>query len=198
MTTCQGYLFPIYLQKASGLSPGVSGLVLAIPALVLAGLAPLSGYLADKVGARYLVIGAFILLATGAFLIASVNSNTAVSVAVVFLMIVAMGNAFFQAPNNKLIMSNLDKSYLGIGGSVAQLMRYLGMQSGTTVTVLILYSRMSRISGTRVSSYVDGKPEIFMSGMQMVYLTIGILMLVCIVLNIIKPLSESLKTKKGN
>jgi hypothetical protein len=111
-------------------------------------------------------------------------------------MIVAVGNAFFQAPNNKLIMSNLDKSYLGIGGSVAQLMRYLGMQLGTTVTVLILYGRMSMISGKRVSSYIAGKPDIFMSGMQMVYVTIGILMLICIGLNIIKPVSESLKSRK--
>jgi len=59
---------------------------------------------------------------------------------------------------------------LGISGSVNALIRNLGMLFGISLSILILYSRMSSKIGYNVSNYVEGRDDVFVYGMKAAYL----------------------------
>ena len=67
-------------------------------------------------------------------------------------------------------MSNAPRNMLGITGSVNALIRNLGMITGTSLSVLILYNRMSSKIGYEVSTFIEGQEDVFIYGMRWVYL----------------------------
>lgn len=67
----------------------------------------------------------------------------------------------FQSPNTSLIIPTVEKSKLGIAGSVNALTRNLGMSIGTAISTAILYSKMSSKAGYHISSYVLEKDYLF-------------------------------------
>jgi hypothetical protein len=68
-------------------------------------------------------------------------------------------------------MSNAPRNMLGISGSVNALIRNLGMITGISLSILILYSRMSHKIGYNVSNYVIGRDDVFVYGMKGAYIT---------------------------
>ncbi|HEX9025304.1 MAG TPA: MFS transporter, partial [Clostridium sp.] len=86
-----------------------------------------------------------------------------------------MGNGMFQSPNNSLVMSTVDKSNLGIAGSINALVRNLGMVFGISLSTTLLYSLMSNKMGYHVTGYIEGRDDIFVYGMQYVYIAAAII-----------------------
>jgi MFS family permease len=85
----------------------------------------------------------------------------------------AVGQALFQPANNSLIMSACPQGKFGIVGSVNSLVRNLGQISGITLSTTLLYGFMSLKSNSRVIDYVKGKDDIFIYGMNHVYLILA-------------------------
>ena len=75
----------------------------------------------------------------------------------------------FQSPNNSLIMGSVEREDYGFAGSLSGLGRYMGMAVGITFSTSVLYGRMSAKAGEKVLGYVSGRPELFLSGMHLLY-----------------------------
>lgn len=163
-------ILPFYLQDVLKLSPAITGLFMMISSLILSVVAPISGYLSDKIGSEFLTFLGLILMSIGFVFMATLNENSSLIIVAVFIAIMTVGNGMFQSPNNSLVMSTVPKNKLGIAGSVNALVRNLGMVLGVSLSTMILYNRMSYKIGYRVVNYVEGRNDVFIYGMRYVFI----------------------------
>lgn len=195
-------ILPFYFQDVLKLSPAATGLFMMVSPVVLSIVAPISGYVSDKIGSEILTLIGLLLTSAGLFLISSLNEKSSLIILVVYIVVMTIGNGMFQSPNNSLVMSTVGKNKLGIAGSVNALIRNLGLVLGTSVATLLLYNRMSYKIGYRVIDYVKGRDDIFIYGMRWVYMSAGILCLVGVAITALRFYGNKkdkikLKTKKS-
>jgi len=168
---CSNIIQPFYLQNVLKLSPRVTGLFMMVYPLILSIVAPVSGYLSDRVGSELLTFLGLIFTSTGLFFMSTLNEYSSLWTMMSFVAVMSIGNGLFQSPNNSLVMSTVPKSKLGIAGSVNALVRNLGMVLGVSLSTTLLYSKMSSKIGYAVFSYVNGREDVFVYGMKYVYIT---------------------------
>lgn len=169
--SCFTIIQPFYLQNAMQYTPAFTGLIMAVYPLVMAVVAPTSGYISDKIGSELLTFLGLAINSAGLFLMATLNEHSSLRSLIIYIVMMSIGNGLFQSPNTSLIMSNAPRNMLGISGSVNALIRNLGMISGTSLAVMVLYSLMSLKAGHKVSDYINGREDIFIYGMRGAYIT---------------------------
>lgn len=179
-------ILPFYFQDVLKFSPSATGFFMMVSPIVLAVVAPFSGYLSDKIGSEILTLIGLILTSIGLLLVSTLNEKSTVTMLMVYIVIMTIGNGSFQSPNNSLIMSTVPKDKLGIAGSVNALIRNLGFVVGTSLATLLLYNRMSYKVGYRVIDYIKGRDDVFIYGMNCVYLSAGILCAVGVVITALR------------
>lgn len=184
-------ILPFYLQDAMKLSPGVTGLLMTVSPIVLGILAPISGYLSDKFESEKITFMGLTVMTIGLLLMSTLKVDSPIWVVALFLAITSAGSAMFQSPNNSLIMSTVSKDKLGIAGSINSLIRNLGMISGIALSTTLLYSRMSAKIGYKVLGYVDGRPDVFIYGMKVVYIVVTIICLIGTILTLMRLINKS-------
>ena len=160
---------PFYLEEVLGLPPRTTGLLLMTFPLVASVIAPISGYLSDKIGSELLTAIGFILTATGLFLLSSLKETLALASIIVFIGLTSLGSSMFQSPNTSLIMSSVPRDKVGVAGSINALARNLGMVLGVLFATSILYNRMSSKIGAPTLGYVQGQASAFIYGMSWAY-----------------------------
>lgn len=161
---------PFYLQYIIKVSPAVSGLFMIVSPMFLAVIAPISGYISDKVGSEIITFLGLISMAAGFVFMAFLNEKSTYMDIILRAALVGIGNGLFQSPNNSIIMSCVSKDKLGIAGSINALIRNIGMVSGIAFSVVLLYARMSSKLGYKVVSYMGGHGSAFIYGMSAVYI----------------------------
>ncbi len=181
-------VMPFYLQNALGLEPGVAGLVMACYPLVNATIGTLSGALSDKIGCIKPTIAGQVVFAGGLFGLSFLALDTPISAIVPMLMFTSLGSAMFQSPNNSLIMGHAAPEMLGFVGSLGNLMRYLGQSLGITISTGVLYGTMSAEAGYRVTSFVAGRPGLFMDGLSTVFHLLSAIVLVALAFSLVRTL----------
>lgn len=177
---------PFYLQDVLKLSPGSAGLVLTAYPLILAVVAPISGYLSDKIGSEVLTFIGLLLISIALLLMSTLNEHSSIINMISFIVIMSIGSGLFQSPNNSLIMSTVPRDKLGIAGSVNALIRNLGMICGIALSTTILYNRMSYKMGYHVMDYVVGRNDVFIYGMRIVYITAAAICMIGVVLTALR------------
>lgn len=175
---CTTIIQPFYLQDVMGFSPSVTGLIMMTYPLLLSVVAPASGYMSDKIGSEIITLFGLALTSIGLFCMSLLNESSSILSMVLFIALMSIGNGLFQSPNNSLVMSTVPRDKLGVAGSVNALVRNLGMICGIALATVILYARMSRELGYRVSNFVPGCGDAFISGMSAAYKTAGAVCLV--------------------
>ncbi|MEF9918212.1 MAG: MFS transporter, partial [Eubacterium sp.] len=157
-------ILPFYLQDVMNLSPEMTGLMLTVTPLVIAVVGPISGVLTDRFGYRYLLPISF-----GWYAFAILNTDTPLWLIAGLLGLGGIGNAAVQPPGNTLLMSGVSNENLGFAGSLAGLMRNIGITTGVMLGTSLLYNRMSAMIGYPVFGYVPGRNDVFVVGMHWVY-----------------------------
>ena len=143
------FILPFYFQDAHGFGSDISGLLfLALP-MVNAFIGPLSGTVSDRVGCE--------------------DERSSIPVIVCCAAFMSCGTSIFQSPNNSLYMGSAPREALGFAGSLGSLARYAGMAVGVTVASHILYGQMSVAMGEAVTSFVAGRPDVFLFGFRSVF-----------------------------
>lgn len=161
---------PFYLQNARGMSPSYAGLLMMVfPFLMVIG-SPLSGYLTDRVGPEILVLVGLVMLSITQLMYMFMQVDTPLWYYILATALMGLGNSLFQSPNNTMVMSSVTHENLGVAGSMNSFARNLGMVVGISLATTILYKAMSSKMGERVTTYIEGKPEIFIYGMKITFL----------------------------
>ena len=180
------FIFPYYLQEARGINVGVSGLIMACYPLVNSICGPISGAVSDKVGCEHPTLVGQIIYTCGLTVFGFVMLDLPIPFLICCIMFTSLGSSIFQAPNNSLIMGHAPEGALGFVGSLGNLMRYLGQSLGITIGSALLYSGMSASIGYHVTSYVEGRPEVFMDGMHIAFHVLAVLVAVSVALALVR------------
>ncbi|MBS4804396.1 MAG: MFS transporter [Clostridium sp.] len=179
-------ILPFYLQDVLKLGPSVAGLMMTVSPIVLAVVAPVSGYLSDKIGSEKISALGLIIMTLGIFSLMLFKESIPLVIVGILIGSVSLGSGIFQSPNNSLIMSTVDKSKLGVAGSINGLIRNLGMTTGIALSTSLLYSLMSSKIGYKVSGYIEGRADIFIYAMRFVFVGIGSVCLIGAILTILR------------
>lgn len=132
----QAWLLPFHLQDELHLDPARAGLVMTAQPAMLALVAPLSGALADRFGARVPCVVAMLLLAIGLGLVAIAVAHGELAVAGA-LLVVGAGGGLYAAPNNAVIMGAAPREEQGSAAAMAATARNFGMASGVAIAIAL-------------------------------------------------------------
>ncbi|MBZ9807888.1 MULTISPECIES: MFS transporter [unclassified Mesorhizobium] len=124
---------PFYLSRGLGLDAPNAGLVLSTGPLVSALSALLAGRLADRFGAKRMMVAGLLGLATGTFLLSLAITTLGIASYVVPITVTCFGYALFQTANNAAVMSSVGGGQRGVISGLLNLSRNLGLITGASV-----------------------------------------------------------------
>ncbi len=132
------FLIPFFLEQIYSYSPAQAGLLLAALSVTNALVAPLGGYLADRLGNLPILRtgSALILLGLGSLMLTTPQDST-LGLA---LRLALMGTGFglFQAPNLNEILLGVRPGLIGLAASTNSVLKNLGSLLGITLMVTVV------------------------------------------------------------
>jgi EmrB/QacA subfamily drug resistance transporter len=147
-----GFLLPFYLQDVLGLSPTQVGALFMAPSVLTVALAPLSGYLTDRLGPRvpasFGVLFMIVSLALGGFL--RVDSHWILPAALI--VVGAITNGIFNPANSTAMISMMPKEHRGFASAMNHVAFGFGNVFGVALGGLSMSLAFERFTGMRVES----------------------------------------------
>lgn len=187
---CNNIIHPFYLEYIMNISPGKAGILMMIFPISAGTIAPISGYLSDKIGSELLTVLGLFATTVGLLLVGFLNTTSTYFDIVVRVAVLGLGNGLFQSPNNSIVMSLVPRDKLGIAGSVNALVRNMGMVFGIAFSVALLYNRMSAKIGYNITSFVPGRHDVFIYAMNIVYIAAASICAIGMILTIIRMIKR--------
>jgi MFS family permease len=138
-------LAPFYLVETRGLGAFVGGIFFMLTPLGTTVAAPLSGRLADRVGAATPAVAGLALEAVGLAALGFVDGTTPLAAIALALFVAGFGLGFFEVPNMAAIMGAFPSSRQGAAGGFSFLARTLGVVAGVAVTGQIVAARSAAV-----------------------------------------------------
>jgi EmrB/QacA subfamily drug resistance transporter len=158
---------PFYLQDILKLSTFNSGLLLSVYPISMGIVAPISGWLSDRITYRPLTVMGMAVTAVAMIFLAMLSRKSSTMEVIVLMVVLGGGLAIFQSPNNARVMSSVPQNQLGIASGANALFRYIGLVSGSTFS-MVIFAFASKI---KISELTGGFNESsFMRGISIVYL----------------------------
>lgn len=171
-------IHPFFLQHILSMSPEKAGLIMMVYPATSALVAPLGGYITDRIGYKIPTLIGLISTGIGIFSMSLLGLNCSNADIIVRMSILGFGYGLFQSPNSTGVMTSVPKDKLGISGSVNSFIRTLGMSSGISFSVALFYKKLSLSVGYHVLNSSNIAPATFTASMEFVY-TIGTIIALC-------------------
>ena len=124
------FLLPFYMIHGRSFSPSKSGLILTAQPFVMAIIAPLSGWLSDRINPRWLTTSGMAILSFGLWQLSQLNADSSIQTIVLALATAGLGTGMFASPNNSVIMGAAPGHRQGIASGILATARNVGMVLG--------------------------------------------------------------------
>ena len=133
-------LMPFYMKDILGYNEMLMGMAfIAIP-LVMALVAPVSGWISDRTNSFLLSSLGMAVSCLALFLLGNLDQDATFFDIVVRMGMIGLGMGLFQSPNNSIVMGSVPKERLGIAGGMLAMVRNLGMVTGIAISGAVLTS----------------------------------------------------------
>ena len=140
-------LMPFYLDYILGLSPKSIGLVMmAVPISVFI-VSPMSGFLYDRIGARFLTTAGLTIAAFGLVLLCFLSTDNHSFDVAWRLAVLGCGQALFLSPNSATVLEQVGPDQTGVSSGMLATARNLGMLAGVSLAGLLFGVIFSKLSG---------------------------------------------------
>jgi MFS family permease len=180
---------PFYLQDVLRLSPTFMGLIFLVPSVLSMALAPMSGGMTDRIGARLpLITGVLFLMV--AFLIGiNLRVDSHWVLPTILLGLTGIGSAFFNTPSQVAMVRALPKENWGMAMGIINSIFGLGHMLGISLTGILLTLAFRFYSGDPGRTPNPADSELFVASVNVTYMVaLGISLI---------PLVTSIKSKKN-
>ena len=134
------FLTPFYLHRVLHYEPNRVGLILTCFPLAVMVVGPLSGWLSDRVGSRWLSCLGQLICASAMLLLSRLPSSAGALDVALRLTLFGVGAGVFQSPNTSAAMGSVPRPHLGVASAVLANMRNIGMVSGIAMAGVILHA----------------------------------------------------------
>src|ERR671910_1550869 len=154
-----GIFFPmtVFLQGALGMTPLEAGLTMMPMSLMLMVVAPVSGRLSDRIGARWILIAGLTFVTVGVLWITSqVSTTTNWRTLLPALLVTGTGMGMTFAPMTAAAMSRVPPRISGSASGILNTSRNIGQLLGIAVLGSVLQSRLGLHAGTEFRSLPIG------------------------------------------
>ena len=136
-------LLPFYLQNLMGFTPTQMGWLLIGSSVVIILFAPLAGWLSDRFGSRLLCSAGAAIIVAGQYLIASFTLNSSVFQLVLPQVMIGLGWALFNSPNQSAIMSAVSRDQAGAASGMTVTTARVGGAIGIALSGAIMTYALS-------------------------------------------------------
>ncbi len=139
------FLIVFYLQAVRGYDPLTAALLLIPFSLVSVVVGPLSGLLADHIGARAPATAGLLLQAAAlVWFIFTLGPSTPYGSIVVGLVLVGFGGGLFWSPNTSAAMNGAPRDRLGIASAALATLRQTGMVTSFALALAVAAGSLPR------------------------------------------------------
>ena len=130
-------VLPFYFETVLHRDQVTTGLLMTPWPVALGLIAPLAGWLSDKLPAAILGGAGLAVLAAGLCLLVVMPQDAAAANIAWRMALCGIGFGFFQAPNNRLLLASAPRHRAGAAGGMLATARLLGQTGGATATALV-------------------------------------------------------------
>ncbi|SDI20665.1 MFS transporter, DHA2 family, multidrug resistance protein [Alteribacillus persepolensis] len=128
-------LLPLYMQTVMGYTPLESGLMLLPGAIVIGIMSPVTGYLFDKFGARWLAISGLSIVTVTTYLFTSITLETSFAYLTTIYAIRMFGLSFAMMPVVTSALNQLPEHLYAHGSAMMNTMQQVSASIGTAILV---------------------------------------------------------------
>ena len=161
-----GFLLPFYLQEVLHLSPSFIGLLFMVPAAITLSLAPLSGYMTDRVGPRLPTTLGIIFLAVSFLIGAFLRPDSHWLLPTLMIAFGGITNGIFNPANSVSMISMMPKEHRGFASSVNHVSFGLGNVLGVALGGAIMTAAFEYHSGISGASPTTANPTAFVAALN--------------------------------
>jgi MFS family permease len=169
-TSAIAFMMSLYLQYVRGFDAQHAGLILIVQACVQCLVSPYSGKLSDKVNPYALATSGMAITGVGLIGLIFVSPQTPIAFIILILAVMGLGFGLFSSPNSNIIMSSVEKKYLGQASATLGTVRLTGQAFSMGIAMMAI----SLYLGNRVIV-----PELHPLFMQSMRITFGICAVLC-------------------
>ena len=169
-------LIPFYLEYVFRMPvEKVGKFMMAVPATLIV-VSPSSGWLYDKIGARFLTTAGLSLSAMALLGLAWLSTESSSIEIAIKLALLGAGQAIFLSPNSASVLSRVNENYLGITSGILATARNLGMVLGATLAAALFswwYSFFT--GGGKIADYATVDSGSFIFALRSTFVVIACL-----------------------
>jgi len=176
-----GFLLPFYLQDILHLSPTRIGLLFMAPSVLTVALAPLSGYLADRLGPRIpATVGVvFMIVSLGIGGLLRVDSHWLMPALLV--VVGAITNGVFNPANSTAMIAMMPKEHRGFASAINHVTFGFGNVFGVALGGLSMSLAFEHYTGVKAMALTTGDAAGFVAALNLTFVAAIVLTLVAIV-----------------
>ncbi|MDH7570221.1 MAG: MFS transporter [Armatimonadota bacterium] len=141
------FLTPFYLKHIKGFTTAQVGITLTVVPLTMMGVSPLSGWLSDRLGSRFLSSAGIGVISLGLMALGTLTPHTSTAGVAMRLFLVGLGNGLFTSPNSSAIMGAVPATRLGIAAGMISTVRTMGTVTGVALAGAVVAARRSALLG---------------------------------------------------
>ena len=134
-------LIPFYLLGGLSVSSVVMGVMVAIFAGARIFMGPIGGFIVDRFGTRFPVMGGLGVMAVGLVLLSQFASGAPLWLVAVFFMVIGMGTSVVDVANTSAIIGTAHSSRLGIVAATIPALALIAASIGATLGGAIFNTR---------------------------------------------------------
>lgn len=179
-TSAHVFLMPFFLQLVLDFPPEKAGLLLTPTSLTLAVIAPISGYLSDRLGARILSSIGLSISCLALFFLSRLTTDMHYLDVLWRLILLGFGMGLFNSPNSSAVFSSVPRPQYGVVGGFISMVRNSGQAVGQAIAGAVVVSAIAPVVGSggldalraSVNSGLDATPLLraFLTGLRHAYL----------------------------
>lgn len=147
-------ILPLYMQNMVGFSALESGLVLLPGAIIMGFSTPITGYLFDRFGGKWLARGGLLLLALTTFAFTNLSADTSFNYLATMNAIRMISIAMVMMPMTTMALNQLPNELIPHGTAMNNTFRQVAGSVGTAVLVTIMST--AAIPGEDINGIIHG------------------------------------------
>src|SRR5258705_6935773 len=159
------FLMPFYLEDVLRFSPTQMGWIIIANSAVIVLVAPIAGWLSDRMGSRLLCTIGSAIIVIGQFFIASLPIDASIWRIIAPLLLIGFGWAIFNSPNQSAILGSVPHDKLGTASGMNTTTARTGGAMGVALSATLFTYGLGAAGISRAQIRAPqswgGAPEIF-------------------------------------